>query len=113
MSLDGKDEVINHDHEIRRFDQPQPKAWLHLSNRESRRLLRLCLGQALAPRFPPLADLCGSERRDQASSVGGDPMIPPMAAVFTRMLCQTWKIVGWGVFIASVAELFAMEFGNA
>ena len=40
-------------------------------------------------------------------------MIPPMAAVFTRMLCQTWKIVGWGVFIASVAELFAMEFGNA
>ncbi|MFZ0408714.1 MAG: hypothetical protein WAM11_11485 [Cyanobium sp.] len=39
-------------------------------------------------------------------------MIPPVAAVLTRLLCQTWKVVLWGVLIASVAELCGMQFGN-
>jgi hypothetical protein len=39
-------------------------------------------------------------------------MIPPLAAVLTRMLCQTWKVVVLGVLIASAFELCGMEFGN-
>ena len=32
-------------------------------------------------------------------------MIPPLAAVLNRLLCQAWKTVAWGVLIASAAEL--------
>ena len=40
-------------------------------------------------------------------------MIPPMAAVLTRLMCQAWKTMLLASFIAGVAELFGMELGNA
>jgi hypothetical protein len=40
-------------------------------------------------------------------------MIPPVAAVLNRLLCQAWKTIVWGVLIASAAELCNLEFGNA
>jgi hypothetical protein len=39
-------------------------------------------------------------------------MIPPIAAVLNRLLCQAGRTVLWGVLIASAAELCGMEFGN-
>lgn len=40
-------------------------------------------------------------------------MITPIAAVLNRLLCHGWKVVLWGVLIASAAEWCGMEFGNA
>jgi hypothetical protein len=40
-------------------------------------------------------------------------MIPPMAAVLTRLICQAWKTMLLAALVAGVAELCGMEFGNA
>ena len=71
------------------------------------------MGEALAARRPPLPNLCGAERRDQAATFGGHPMIPPVAAVLNRLLYQAWKTLLWGALIAGVAEWCGIEVGNA